>query len=230
MLERADGRAPSQLRPLLCERALLHAADGGAKWTAGACSDTLVCVVWGELPPACADARARALLLRRRVAERTGVLAAAYGPRSLPPRREHAERATLDVALTPASGVAATHERSACCCVRAALQAVLLAGLHPRTGISIVLQARAAARRCFPSAATPPLADDYLCALDTCADCARGRRSAGGVRERRLRCSGGRRRAAVRAAGCVRHERGAMCARHPPDACCLRLQPRWRWR
>jgi hypothetical protein len=75
------------------------------------------------------------------------VLAAAYGPRGLPPRREHAERATLDVSLAPASGVAATHERSSCCCVRAALQAVFLAGLHPRTGISIVLQARAAARR-----------------------------------------------------------------------------------
>jgi hypothetical protein len=35
-MTRADGRAPGQPRPLLCERALLHAADGGAKWTAGA--------------------------------------------------------------------------------------------------------------------------------------------------------------------------------------------------
>ena len=81
-------------------------------------------------------------------AEHTSVLAAAFGPRSLPPRRECAERATLEVTVSPASGAATTAERAAGCCVRDALDSVLLAGLHPRTGISVSLQARAGARSC----------------------------------------------------------------------------------
>jgi ribonuclease PH len=110
------------------------------------------------------------------------VLAAAYGPRGLPPRREHAERATLEVVFAPASGVRAGSERSMSCCVRAALESVLLAGLHPRTGVSIVLQARAArarARRAPPpatltasAAAAPQVVRDDGAALAACVNAA----------------------------------------------------------
>ena len=60
----------------------------------------------------------------------------------MPPRREDPEHAVLDVVISPASGARGAPERSAAGCVAAALQPVLLDGLHPRTGISLMLQAR----------------------------------------------------------------------------------------
>ena len=128
MLPRLD-RADSQLRPLACERAL-HTADGSARWTAGACP-------WPK------GAAQSALLRRLRLAEGTCVFAAVYGPRAVPPRREQADRAVVEVVVAPAAATRGLAPRSTSSCVSSAVRAVLLAGLHPRTGVTVTLQARA---------------------------------------------------------------------------------------
>ena len=72
------------------------------------------------------------------------MLAAVYGPRAVPPRREQADRAVIEVVVTPATtasrGVAL--RSTTVSCVASAVRAVLLAGLHPRTGVTVALQAR----------------------------------------------------------------------------------------
>ena len=137
-MPRLDGRADSQLRPLTCERAL-HTADGSARWTAGA----RLCPV-----------PAQSALLRCLTphADNTCVLAAVYGPRAVPPRREQADRAVVEVVATPAAASRGAALRSTSSCVASAVRAVLLAGLHPRTGVTVALQARDASHRCRPGA------------------------------------------------------------------------------
>jgi hypothetical protein len=60
----------------------------------------------------------------------------------VPPRREQADRAIVDVVVTPATASRALAPRSTSSCVASAVRAVLLAGLHPRTGVTVALQAR----------------------------------------------------------------------------------------
>ena len=73
------------------------------------------------------------------------MLAAVYGPRAVPPRREQADRAVVEVAVTPATATRGPALRSTSSCVASAVRAILLAGLHPRTGVTVALQARCTA-------------------------------------------------------------------------------------
>ena len=70
------------------------------------------------------------------------MLAAVYGPRAVPPRREQADRAVVEVVVAPATATRGPALRSTSSCVASAVRAVLLVGLHPRTGVTVALQAR----------------------------------------------------------------------------------------
>ena len=72
-------------------------------------------------------------------------MVAVYGPRAVPPRREQADRAVVEVAVTPATATRGPALRSTSSCVASAVRAVLLVGLHPRTGVTVALQARCTA-------------------------------------------------------------------------------------
>lgn len=76
----------------------------------------------------------------RWAAEGTAVLAAVYGPRAVPSRREQPGRAVLEVVVAPAAGLRGAADRASAADVAATLEAVLLSGLHPRSGVSVVLQ------------------------------------------------------------------------------------------
>ena len=73
------------------------------------------------------------------------MLVAVYGPRAVPPRREQADRAVVEVAVTPATATRGPALRSTSSCVASAVRSVLLVGLHPRTGVTVALQARCTA-------------------------------------------------------------------------------------
>ncbi len=99
------------------------------------------------MPSARGPAQSARLRRVRERAEQTCVLAAVYGPRAVPPRREQADRAVVEVVVTPATANRGLAPRSTSSCVATAVRAVLLAGLHPRTGVTVALQARDVACR-----------------------------------------------------------------------------------
>ena len=138
------------------------------------------------------------------------MLAAVYGPRAVPPRREQADRAVVEVVVAPATATRGPALRSTSSCVASAVRAVLLVGLHPRTGVTVALQARLHGRHARAHALTRRAR----------AVGARRRCDAGGCCQRYGGCCRGRAPSAGRAARCVRGVR-ARVARpavltHPP--------------
>lgn len=71
------------------------------------------------------------------------MLAAAYGPIEAPTGRQDAERAVVEVVFRPRSGLAGPAQRDAESIVRQAVQGGVLAALHPRTIVQVVLQVEA---------------------------------------------------------------------------------------
>eukprot|EP00898_Chlorokybus_atmophyticus_P005150 jgi/Chlat1/5636/Chrsp369S05386 len=71
---------------------------------------------------------------------KTTVLAAVYGPRGLPAKRENAETAVLEVLVKPQTGTGGPADRELEQFIRGTLTHIVLLSLHPRTGISVVLQ------------------------------------------------------------------------------------------
>eukprot|EP00243_Klebsormidium_subtile_P004092 TRINITY_DN17870_c0_g1_i1.p1 TRINITY_DN17870_c0_g1~~TRINITY_DN17870_c0_g1_i1.p1 ORF type:complete len:248 (+),score=28.67 TRINITY_DN17870_c0_g1_i1:295-1038(+) len=102
---RKDGRTFNQLRGMVCDRGLLHRADGSAKWSQ----------------------------------DGTSVLVGVYGPKNMPPKREDPEKAVLEVLWKPKSGIQGPEEREAEIILRRTLEAVVLAPLFPRAGISVIV-------------------------------------------------------------------------------------------
>ncbi|NXN95663.1 EXOS5 protein, partial [Rhinopomastus cyanomelas] len=70
----------------------------------------------------------------------TSVLAGLYGPAEVRGSRELPDRAALEVLLRPKVGLPGVGDRSREQLLRQTCDAVLLGGLHPRTGITLVLQ------------------------------------------------------------------------------------------
>lgn len=194
---RADGRAPHTPRSPCLELSALHAADGSALFTAGAC--LLVRSV--RLTGGWSDGALRGFVV---CVEQSRVCASAVGPRAVPSRREHAARATLEVSWHSANEAAGTPaERvSLAASVRGALEAVFLAGLHPRTGTSVTVQARPRRPRQRQRTRSPahPHTRTHLGRF-------RRRSVARGCTQRSLRSLRGRGRGAVAHDRCVRGTR-----------------------
>ncbi|KAJ7543930.1 hypothetical protein O6H91_09G058800 [Diphasiastrum complanatum] len=72
--------------------------------------------------------------------ENTCVLAAVYGPKSISGRRENPERATIEVIWKPKSGMTGNKEKEAELVLRRSLDYIIIATLHPNTGMSIIVQ------------------------------------------------------------------------------------------
>lgn len=70
----------------------------------------------------------------------TVVLAAVYGPRSVPGYKEEAEKCSVEVVFKPRSDMPGVAERELEHAVRKTLEAVIITSLHPRCGISVILQ------------------------------------------------------------------------------------------
>ncbi|KAI8476193.1 MAG: ribosomal protein S5 domain 2-type protein [Monoraphidium minutum] len=90
------------------------------------------------------------------------VLAAVIGPAAAGPRKENAERAVVEVVFKPRSGLATSEDHEWEEVVRQTVEGVLLAGLHPRTLVTVVLQVLAAdgsLLACAANAACAALAD-----------------------------------------------------------------------
>ncbi|KAK9840941.1 hypothetical protein WJX81_001421 [Elliptochloris bilobata] len=68
------------------------------------------------------------------------VLAAVHGPRGTASRKEDPERAVVEIVFRPRSGLAGPAERLAEATVRRTVEGVLIAALHPRTAVTVVLQ------------------------------------------------------------------------------------------
>nr|XP_033810857.1 exosome complex component RRP46 [Geotrypetes seraphini] len=70
----------------------------------------------------------------------TSVLAGIYGPAEVKVSKEIFDKATLEVILKPKIGLPAVQEKNQEQIIRNTCEAVVLATLHPRTSITIVLQ------------------------------------------------------------------------------------------
>lgn len=92
MTSRTDGRAPNQLRQLICATGILNKADGSARWAQGLAFVNC-------MSPNVMLKAALTLLLGE-----TSVLAAVYGPHSVQGRRENAEKAIVEVIFKPKTG------------------------------------------------------------------------------------------------------------------------------
>ncbi|KAK3235725.1 hypothetical protein CYMTET_54092 [Cymbomonas tetramitiformis] len=68
------------------------------------------------------------------------VLAAVYGPRSTVGRKENPEQANIEVVFKPKIGFAGVEEHELEHVIRKTVEGVVLTSLHPRTGISVILQ------------------------------------------------------------------------------------------
>jgi ribonuclease PH len=104
---RADGRRASQLRPIKCDRGILHRADGSARWTQGG----------------------------------TSILVAVHGPLEAPQSQQNPHQAIVEAILQPRSGDPSgpeEHALESIICQTA--QGAVLASLHPRTIIRLVVQ------------------------------------------------------------------------------------------
>eukprot|EP00160_Parvularia_atlantis_P019053 Unigene7300_Nuclearia_a/m.22421 Unigene7300_Nuclearia_a/g.22421 ORF Unigene7300_Nuclearia_a/g.22421 Unigene7300_Nuclearia_a/m.22421 type:complete len:212 (-) Unigene7300_Nuclearia_a:38-673(-) len=71
---------------------------------------------------------------------RTAVLCSVTGPIDVKPKNELLDRAFLDVVVRPATGLPGTHEKVLEQALHGALDACVLATLHPRTTIQVVVQ------------------------------------------------------------------------------------------
>ncbi|GBF94102.1 exosome complex exonuclease [Raphidocelis subcapitata] len=92
----------------------------------------------------------------------SAVLAAVNGPAAAGPRREDAERAVVEVVFKPRNGPAGSCESELGEVLRGAVEGVLLASLHPRTAVTLVvqvLQADGALLACAANAACAALVD-----------------------------------------------------------------------
>mmetsp|Transcript_3430 Transcript_3430/g.12366 ORF Transcript_3430/g.12366 Transcript_3430/m.12366 type:complete len:245 (+) Transcript_3430:137-871(+) len=72
--------------------------------------------------------------------DRSAVLAAVYGPKGIGSNAEDVEKAVVDVSLRPTTGVPGPREKELADVVRRTVEGALLLSLHPRTGISIIVQ------------------------------------------------------------------------------------------
>mmetsp|Transcript_20515 Transcript_20515/g.34377 ORF Transcript_20515/g.34377 Transcript_20515/m.34377 type:complete len:241 (-) Transcript_20515:363-1085(-) len=70
----------------------------------------------------------------------SSVLAAVYGPKSVPGYKESPDRATIEVIFKPKNELPGTAERELEHIIAKTVESVILTALHPRTGISIILQ------------------------------------------------------------------------------------------
>mmetsp|Transcript_43191 Transcript_43191/g.82386 ORF Transcript_43191/g.82386 Transcript_43191/m.82386 type:complete len:243 (-) Transcript_43191:401-1129(-) len=70
----------------------------------------------------------------------TTVIAAVYGPRAIPGYKESAEKAKVEVTFKPCSDLPGVADKEHEHIIQNTLEAVILTSLHPRTGISIILQ------------------------------------------------------------------------------------------
>jgi exosome complex component RRP46 len=71
----------------------------------------------------------------------TQVLAAVLGPAEVKPRHELLDRATLEIVFKPASGLPTYVHKALEHAIRGAAEHLVIASLHPRTRIQIVVQA-----------------------------------------------------------------------------------------
>jgi ribonuclease PH len=124
-------------------------------------------------PPARATPNNSPLLCERSLLQRadgsakwvqdgSAVLAAVSGPAAAGPRRENSERAVVEVVFKPCSGLAGSREREWEEVLRETVGGVLLAALHPRTLVTVVvqvLQADGALLSCAVNAACAALVD-----------------------------------------------------------------------
>ena len=70
----------------------------------------------------------------------TAIMAAVYGPAEVLIRKELVDRSTIELTYSPKSGMSGCAERSKETYLRQTCENVILASLHPRTCIRIVLQ------------------------------------------------------------------------------------------
>uniref|UniRef100_A0A7S0QYE2 Exoribonuclease phosphorolytic domain-containing protein n=1 Tax=Pyramimonas obovata TaxID=1411642 RepID=A0A7S0QYE2_9CHLO len=70
----------------------------------------------------------------------SSVLAAVYGPKSVPGYKEDPEKAKIEVLFKPKTDLPGTPERELEQVIARTVESVIIAALHPRTGISIILQ------------------------------------------------------------------------------------------
>jgi len=90
------------------------------------------------------------------------VLAAVHGPVAAGPRKENAERAVVEVVFKPRSGLPTSADHELEEVLRATVEGALLAALHPRTLVTVVvqvLQADGALLACAVNAACAALVD-----------------------------------------------------------------------
>uniref|UniRef100_A0A8C6Z2V3 Exoribonuclease phosphorolytic domain-containing protein n=1 Tax=Nothoprocta perdicaria TaxID=30464 RepID=A0A8C6Z2V3_NOTPE len=78
----------------------------------------------------------------------TSVLAGLYGPGEVKGSRELPDRAALEVLLRPKVGLPGVLERSREQLLRRVCRTALLGALHPRTGVTLVLQQEACTLAC----------------------------------------------------------------------------------
>ncbi|XP_071372585.1 exosome complex component RRP46-like, partial [Centroberyx affinis] len=110
----------------------------------------------------------------------TSVLAGVYGPAEVKISKEIYDRATMEVVVQPKVGLPSVRERSQEQCVRETCEASLLASLHPRSSLTLVLQVLhddGSLLACFLNAACMALMDagppmsclfcGVTCAIDT---------------------------------------------------------------
>jgi exosome complex component RRP46 len=96
------------------------------------------------------------------VQDGSAVLAAVHGPAAAGPRKENPERAAVEVVFKPRSGLPGSQEHEWEEILRQAVEGVLLASLHPRTLVTVVVQvlsADGALLSCAANAACAALAD-----------------------------------------------------------------------
>ncbi|KAL6054691.1 Exosome component 5 [Balamuthia mandrillaris] len=72
--------------------------------------------------------------------DKTSILAAVFGPTEVSLRDEILDRATIKVTYKPKNGVAGPAEKEIECLIRQTLEHVIIATLHPRTLINVVIQ------------------------------------------------------------------------------------------
>eukprot|EP00959_Pyramimonas_sp_CCMP1952_P019590 413701-Pyramimonas_sp.AAC.1 len=112
-----------QIRTLACERGLLNRADGSARWSQGAALVSLLYTLKEHLTQ-----------------HLSSVLAAVYGPKSVPGYKEDPEKAKIEVLFKPKTDLPGTPERELEQVIAKTVESVIITALHPRTGISIILQ------------------------------------------------------------------------------------------
>jgi len=72
--------------------------------------------------------------------ENSTVMAAVYGPKPAPMKKENAERAIVEITWRSKSGLPGSFEKEAEVIVRRSLESIILTALHPNTAISVILQ------------------------------------------------------------------------------------------